>query len=304
MLVAVTGATGVLGRAAVRALSGAGHDVVAMTRSDAGDDTIRGLGAVPKRADLFDVPSLAALYDGCEAAVNLATHIPVGYTAAAPWAWRTNDRLRTVGVGNVVAAARQAGVRRLVQESVSFVYADSGEDWITEQHPIDITRVTEPVAVAEAHVQDWSRGPRVGVALRFGVVVGDDPMTRFWLRAVQHGRPIGYGTPQAWSHVVHTDDLGPAVVAALHAPSGVYNVGADPVRRRDLVAGYAAAAGVAPTGFVGAVLRRLSGPRTEPLARSLRICSEHFSSQSGWTPKRPTYGVEWFDGVLSLGSSR
>ena len=84
MRVAVTGATGVLGKGAVRALVDAGHDVVAMARDDRGADLMRGLGATPQAADLFDIESLTRLYDGCEAVVNLATHIPIGYAAALP----------------------------------------------------------------------------------------------------------------------------------------------------------------------------------------------------------------------------
>ncbi|MGI9157215.1 MAG: NAD-dependent epimerase/dehydratase family protein [Marmoricola sp.] len=299
MKVAVTGATGVLGRGAVQALVDAGHQVVANARNERGAMWLRRSGADPRSADVFDTDSLVLLFQDCDAVVNLATRIPVGYSAARPGAWRTNDRLRTRGVDNVTAAARRAGVRRVVQESVSFVYADHGEEWVTERSPIDITPVTEPVAVAESHIQEYACGQRVGVVLRFGNVVGDDAMTRFQLRSVRHGRPIGVGSPEAWTHVVHTEDIGPAVVAALHAPSGVYNVGADPVRKGDLVAAYAAAAGVQPTGFLGPVLRRIAGARLEPLSRSLRICSEHFAASSGWSPRRGVFGVEWLDAAAT-----
>jgi nucleoside-diphosphate-sugar epimerase len=295
MKVAVTGATGVLGRGAVQSLVDAGHQVVAGVRSEVGAAGLRPLGVRTLAADVFDTDSLVRLFEGCDAAVNLATRIPVGYSAAWPGAWRTNDRLRTRGVDNVASAARRAGVRRLVQESVSFVYADHGEDWVTEKHPIDITPATEPVAVAESQIQEYAGGPRVGVVLRFGAVVGDDQMTEFQLRAVRHGRPIGIGRPDAWASVVHTDDIGPAVLSALHAPTGVYNVGADPVRRIDLVAGFAAAAGVSPTGFLGPVLRRLAGARLEPLTRSLRICSDHFAASTGWSPGRSAFDAGWLD---------
>ena len=271
MRVAVTGATGVLGRGAVRSLVDAGHDVVAMARDDQDADLVRGLGATPQAADLFDIESLTRLYDGCEAVVNLATHIPVGYAAALPWTWRVNDRLRTRGVGNVVAAAHRAGVRRLVQESVSFVYADHGEDWVTEQDPIDITHATEPVAVAESHVQDYAKRSRVGVVLRLGTIVGDDRLTEFQLHAVRQRASGRIGRPEAWSHLVHTDDLGPAVLAALHAPSGVYNVGAEPVRRRDVLAAFAKAAGVrAPVPRPRAApARRAAHRAAQPLAADL-----------------------------------
>ena len=126
-------------------------------------------------------------------------------------------------------------MRRVVQESVSFLYADQGDAWVHEHSPVEITRATEPASVGECHVQEYTCGSRAGVVLRFGTIVGDDPMTRFQLRAVQHGHAIGLGSPDGWAHVVHTDDLGPAVLAALHVPSGVYNVGAEPVRRVQMV---------------------------------------------------------------------
>ena len=59
----------------------------------------------------------------------------------------------------------------------------------------------------------------------------------------------GSGDPQGWTHLVHTDDVGSAVLAALHASSGVYNVGAAPVRRQDLVDGYAEVVGVQTVPF-------------------------------------------------------
>jgi nucleoside-diphosphate-sugar epimerase len=183
----------------------------------------------------------------------------------------------------------------VVQESVSFVYADHGDAWITEQDPIEITRATEPAAVGESHVLDFSSSSRVGVVLRFGQIVGDDDLTRFLLKAAANHRPVGVGRPDQWSHLVHTDDLGPAVLAALHAPSGVYNVGAEPVLRRQLADGYAKAAGADAASFLGPLLRRLAGPRIEPLTRSLRVSSELFSTQTGWRAARPTFDAAWFD---------
>ena len=72
------------------------------------------------------------------------------------------------------------------------------------------------------------------------------------------------------------------MLASLHAPTGVYNVGAEPVQRHDLVQGYADAAGVESGAFIGSIGRWLIGPRLEPLSRSLRVCSDHFAAQTGW----------------------
>jgi nucleoside-diphosphate-sugar epimerase len=296
----VSGGTGVIGRAAVAELVGAGHDVVVLTRRPDNEPVVEALGATARAADLFDVESLTAAYAGADAVINLASHVPVGHAVAVPGAWRRNDDLHTTGVATVVTAAQRAGVRRLVQASVSVVYAEAGDDWVTETAPIEITAATEPVSVAESHVQDYSCDSRTGVILRFGRIVGDDPMTRYLLRAASHGRPVGLGRPEGWIHLVHTDDLGPAVLAALRAPRGTYNVGAEPVRRADLVAGYAAHVGADRATFLGPLLRRLAGPRTEPLTRSLRVCSEHFSAQTGWGPTRPTFSADWFDAAAAL----
>jgi nucleoside-diphosphate-sugar epimerase len=293
--VVVSGGTGVIGRAAVRSLLAAGHDVDVLSRSAENAELIERLGARPRSADLFDVASLEAAYVGADAVVNLASRVPVGYSAAWPTAWRQNDALRTKAVANVVAAARDAGVRRVVQQSVSYVYADKGDAWIGEHDPIEITPATEPSAVGESHVLGFGSSSRTGVVLRFGAIVGDDPTTRFLLKAAASKRPVGIGRPDQWSHLVHTDDLGSAIVAALHAPRGVYNVGADPVLRGELVDGYAKAVGADGGAFMGPVLRRLAGSRIEPLTRSLRVSSDHFSAQTGWKPLRPTFDPAWFD---------
>ena len=121
-----------------------------VTRSSQSADIVRNLGAEPVAGDVLDLDSLSTAYEGADAVVNLATKVPVGNLALLPGAWRRHDRLRTRGVANVVEAARLAGVRRVVQESVSFVYADQGDDWVTELSPVDITPMTEPVAVGEA----------------------------------------------------------------------------------------------------------------------------------------------------------
>jgi nucleoside-diphosphate-sugar epimerase len=293
--VAVSGATGVIGQSAVRALVAAGHDVVGLARTQGKAAFLESLGARPVQTSLFDRDGLARMFEGCDAVCNFATRIPVGYAAVRPGAWRENDRLRTEGVRRVVDAARVAGVRRVVQESVSFLYADNGDGWITEQSPVEINGATEPASVGESHVQDYQCRSRHGVVLRFGTIVGDDDLTRWTLRSAGHGRPIGLGRPETWAHVTHTDDLGPAVVAALTAPSGVYNVGAEPVLRADLVQGYADAVGHASAEFVGPLLTKVAGFRVEPLTRSLRVSSEHFTAQTGWTPRRATFDASWFD---------
>ncbi|HEX7739575.1 MAG TPA: NAD(P)-dependent oxidoreductase [Marmoricola sp.] len=299
----LSGGTGVIGRAALPALLAAGHEVVVLSRSLPNHEFARSHGAEAVEGDLLDPDSLKRAYAGADAVVNLASQIPIGYTAVLPGAWRRSDELRTTGVAHVVAAAAEAGVRRVVQESVSYVYADAGDSWIDEDDPLEITAATEPVAVAESRVQEYSDSVRTGVVLRFGSTVGADPQTAFMLRGARNGRPVGFGRPEGWAHIIHTDDLGAAVVAALHAPSGVYNVGAEPVRRADLAEGFASSVGVDRPQFLGPILRRVAGGRIEPLTRSLRVCSERFTANTGWAPSRPHFDASWLAAAAELQSS-
>ena len=111
MKVFVTGATGVMGRSAVTALLAAGHDVACLARSQHAADRVEAMGASAVRGGLFDPDVLVTAFAGCEAVCNMATHVPVGYAAIRPGAWRVNDRIRACGR---VAARRRGspGCRR------------------------------------------------------------------------------------------------------------------------------------------------------------------------------------------------
>lgn len=300
MKVAVTGATGVVGKAAVRALVASGHDVFGLARTAGKARVVESLGAVPVHADLFDPDSLGAVFAGCDAVYHLATRVPIGSGSLREKAWREHDRILRRGAAAVAEAARFAGVRRLVQQSTTSVYADHGEDWITEEALLDITAATEPASIAESVAQafaaDCAGAQRTAVILRLGQVLGEDPQTRWMLGEARRRRAFTVGSPQAWTPVLHTDDLPGALLAALDAPGGTYNVGAAPVRRGELLAGFGAAVGRPAPG-----LRRapLLGDHAEPLRRSLRVATEHFTAQTGWSPSRPAFDVAWFDASVA-----
>lgn len=248
-------------------------------------------GALPGLA-----PSALA---GCDALVVMAEPFPVGLAARLPGRWRDHDRTCSDGVRRLVAAAREAGVRRVVQHSFSFLYADQGDAWVTEESPLCVTTATEPASVGELVVQDYASSCRAGVVLRLGLVVGDSPFTRWSLRAAHRGLPIGSGAADGFAHIIHSDDVGAAVVAALDVPSGVYNVGAQPVLRRDLVAAHEAAVGRTVGGLLGPVTTWLVGRRAEPLTRSVRVSSARFCDTTGWAPRRVVLDASWFDAARS-----
>ena len=116
MKVFVSGATGVVGRRAVRLLAEAGHEVTAMARTDEKARLVEGLGATAVRVSLFDRPALERVIAGHDVVVNLATSIPSVARMASPKAWEANDRIRTEGSRILVDAALAAGARRYIQE--------------------------------------------------------------------------------------------------------------------------------------------------------------------------------------------
>ncbi|HET7327918.1 MAG TPA: NAD(P)-dependent oxidoreductase [Nocardioidaceae bacterium] len=298
MKIFLTGATGVMGTSAARALLDAGHDVSGLARTAEKADSLDELGVTPVHANLFDSDQLAGAVAGHDVVCNLATHVPVGLGGMRARAWRLNDRIRIEGSRVVAEAAAAAGVRRLIQESISFLYADGGDEWIDEQSAMTVTRATEPAAVAETNALAFKRASRDTVVLRFGSIMGDDPLTRWRFARARSGQPVGIGDPRGWAHVVHPDDVGSAVVAALTAPGGVYNVGAAPVRRADLNAGFFHAAGQDRAAYLPKMVVRLAGERLEPLTRSHRISSQVFSDSTGWRPRHPSFAEGWLSSLM------
>lgn len=112
MRVAVTGGSGVVGRAVVRHLVAAGDEVAALSRSPASDAVLAGLGAVPIRGHLFDDAALGSAFAGREVVYHLA-----GINVMCPTDPAELIRVNVDGAVRVVRAARAAGVRRVVHTS-------------------------------------------------------------------------------------------------------------------------------------------------------------------------------------------
>ncbi|HEX3589584.1 MAG TPA: NAD(P)H-binding protein [Pseudonocardiaceae bacterium] len=294
MRVLVIGATGILGRPAVRRLLADGHEVTGLARDDSRAAVISGLGVTPVVGDLFDADSLAKVLVGQEAVLNLATRIPPMSKAVWGRGWEENNRIRNDGSLALVTAALDSGdVRTIVQEGISFYYADGGDAEITEDSPIDVPAPLRSAVRAHENVARFATSGRVGVRLRIGMLLGDDPLTHAMLRAAKYGFPLTFGSVDGWTMAVHPSDAAAGAVAALSAASGVYNVGAPPVRKRELGAALASAAGVRKARSVPPGLLRFMGP-ADAYGRSQRVVSTKLTEATGWRPLLPVPAPEWF----------
>ena len=154
----ITGSTGVIGRRAIREVLAAGYRVTGVTRSARGRQRLETLGAAAVEADVFDAASLRRAFDGKDAVVNLLTHVPGTDRLGDPSAWEENDRLRSEASAVIARAARAAGVTRLVQESIAFVYADGGDAWLDEDAPVEGGGVATAPLVAERSARELFDG--------------------------------------------------------------------------------------------------------------------------------------------------
>src|SRR5438046_2401051 len=141
MRVFVAGASGALGSRLVPQLIDAGHDVIGTHNSPANAELLRTLGAKPVMLDLLDARAVrkAVLEAEPEAIVHEATAL-----ANAKWgrnfdkAFATTNELRTKGTDALLAAAREAGVRRFVAQSfASMRNAREGGMVKSEDDPLD-----------------------------------------------------------------------------------------------------------------------------------------------------------------------
>jgi nucleoside-diphosphate-sugar epimerase len=295
MKVFVTGGTGAIGRFVIPALVSAGHEVTALARSDQKAAWLEGEGARPVEASLFDIAELTDAFAGQDAVANLATAIPPTKHALKASAWETNNRIRTEGSAAIVDAALSAGVRRIVQESICFTYRDGGDNWIDESAPIDPPPGIDAVAAAEANANRFTEAARIGVVLRFGFFYGTGSAhTEEFIRLAR--RRIGpvAGDPHAYQSSIHLADAASAVVAALDAPAGIYNVVDDePLTKKEYASAVGAAVGKHPWIRFPGRFARVAGKTSDMLTRSQRVSNAKFKEATGWSPKYPSAREGW-----------
>ena len=114
----VTGGSGFVGQHLIRMLVERGHTAGALARSEGSAELVAAAGATPVRGDLDDRTRLAEAMAGVDVVVHAAA-----YTAA--WGSRADfERVNVEGTRNVLEAAKEARVPRLVQVSTEAVLAD------------------------------------------------------------------------------------------------------------------------------------------------------------------------------------
>lgn len=285
-----------IGRAAVPVLAAEGHEVIAVVRSEQDADRLTTAGAVPWQVDLFDRGSVDAAMDGVNAVVHHATSIPPLAAMGHRGAWAANDRLRSEATSILVDAAIANEVARFVQQSITFVYPDGGDEWLDETTPVVVSRDSHrSVLDAEAQVERFRQYGGFGVTLRLSSLYGPGSASAELLASVSEHRLTMAGDGRNFVSSVHSHDAATATLAALTAPGDVYNVSDDePLRAIDYVQSLAEVLGVSwprrvAPGPAGIAIDDITSLPTV----SQRISNSRFKAATGWNPRFPSVTDGW-----------
>jgi 2-alkyl-3-oxoalkanoate reductase len=306
MRVFVAGASGAIGARLVPQLIDRGHEVIGSFRSPANATRVRALGAKPVALDLLDAGAVRKAVLGAEpeAIIHQATALAdARFTRNFDRIFATTNRLRTEGTDALLAAAREAGVRRFVaQSNTNHRYAREGGPVKSEGDRLDPNPVATAREASDAmrHL-DQAVTDAGGIALRYGIFYGAandgliEPVRKRQFPIVGDGAGV-------WSFI-HLDDAAAATVLALEADgAGVYNIVDDePAPVREWLPVLADALGAKPPRRVPRWLARLfAGEAVVAMATESRGASNAKARHElGWELRYPS----WRDGFRAAYAS-
>ena len=296
MRVFVAGASGALGSRLVPQLIDAGHEVIGTHNSPASAELLRVLGAKPVMVDLLDARAVrkAVLDSEPDAIVHQATALAnVKFGRSLDKTFAKTNELRTKGTDALLAAAREAGVRRFVAQSFApYRYAREGGPVKTEDDPLDPTpppntqETYGAMTYLENVVTDFG-----GIALRYGGFYGAandgliEPVRKRQVPIVGDGGGI--------MSFIHLEDGAAAAVLALkHEEPAIYNIIDDePSPVREWLPVLAQALGAKPPRHFPKWLARLfAGEAAVVMGTEARGASNAKAKRElGWTPRYPTW---------------
>jgi nucleoside-diphosphate-sugar epimerase len=263
MRVLVAGSTGVIGRQLTPLLQGAGHEVIGLSRrGEATDHKVL-------KADALNRDQVASALETAQpdALVHILTAIPASLNPKKISSdMAMTNRLRTQGTRNLLDAANRVGVKRVIAESVGFMYQPAA-GLADEDAPLWTRGMPAVKPIIDALVEMEERTVAMsGLALRFGQL--DGPGTMFapgqsFITQIKSGKLPIVGAGSGVFSFTHTRDAAMAILAALDKDvSGALNiVDDDPAPAREWLPALASMLGAKQPSKVPAWLAKLAiGP--------------------------------------------
>ncbi len=232
MRVFVTGATGALGRHLVPGLVAAGHNVIATTRTPGKVAQLREAGAEPVILDGLDREAVIAAVGAAapEVIVHQMTALAGMRSLRNPdKVFAATNELRTRGTDNLLAAAEQAGARRVIAQG----YAGPGPDerpggaLKTQADPLGWRPIRSAVQMPAAITYVDNAVPAAspeGLVLRYGTFYGPGASAPLVEMVRKRKLPVIGGGSGVWSFIEISDAAAATLAAVGQGAPGVYNV--------------------------------------------------------------------------------
>lgn len=174
----VAGATGVIGRTLCKLLVNDGWKVYGTTRSENKTELLKELGVEPIVVDVYDEKKLEDCITKIKPkiVIHQLTDLPAGLDPdKMKEALVSNAKLREVGTRNLVNSSKKAGVKKMIAQSIAFVYEPAPLPHTEESALLnfeDPVYGTTSKAVASLEEQVLN-APFTGIILRNGLLYGD-----------------------------------------------------------------------------------------------------------------------------------
>jgi nucleoside-diphosphate-sugar epimerase len=261
MQVFITGGTGYIGQATIKALTAAGHSVTALVRDRV--DRVTRLGATPVTGALTDTDVLRDAAKHADGVIHLAVA-------------RDGD---AVAVDRAAQAAMQEGTGRFVDTGGTWAYGDT-DGVVDESAPFKVLDFMAWRLANEELVLE-----RGGVVLFPGLVYGSGTglIEQFYAR-----QPVPYiGTGENHWSLVHVEDIADLYVRALHATPGSVYIGVGDIHPTQREAAFALARrlGTTTESVDRERAREWMGPLADAFALDQRLSSAKAKKELGWQPK-------------------
>jgi nucleoside-diphosphate-sugar epimerase len=308
MRVFIAGGTGAIGRPLVAALAAAGHEIAVYSRRAERVAALGQPGIVPAVGDAFDSDALTRAVQTFkpDVVINQLTSLTQSVNPlAVKRGFDLTSRLRREVSGTLVKAARDAGAKRVVAQSIAFAYRP-GPGVRTEADPLwteakgQIGVLTGSVATLESNTLG---DPDVeGVLLRYGSFYG--PGTYFAPGGLyptllkRRLMPLP-GRGAGIFGLVHIDDAAAATVAALEGPTGIFNVADDvPAPASEWMPFVARLMGVKPPRHAPESLVRVGAGKflAYLLCDQPAVSSQRARTELDWSPRYP----DWHEGLTAV----
>ena len=299
MRVFVTGATGVLGRHLVPGLVAAGHEVTATTRTPGKAAQLREAGAQPVVLDGLEREAVIAAVRAAspEVIVHEMTALAGLSNLRNPdKAFAATNELRTRGTDNLLAAAAEAGTRRVIAQSYAGPEPDKRSGPLkTEADPRDLRSIRSAVQGPAAIMYVDKTVPAEaaeGIVLRYGGFYGPGA-SDFLLDMLRKRRvPVIGGGTGVWSFIEITDAAAATLAAVEGGEPGIYNiVDDDPAPVSEWLPYLAQIAGAKPPLRIPAWLGRLLAGEfvVAQMTTSRGYSNQKARKELGWEPRYPSW---------------